>query len=156
MLYCCYLSISIGKTTILECCVCNVNELLQIRIVLIFNLYSHSEIILLNMQIFCRLIMEDHAYIIQLYNDKENQLSFFLSIKCSRRLAQQSNSAIQQKRLFLTFHVFVKHFDEYKLFVTQNVKFVSMHLITFFCILSAHYIIGVFVNRRRCCFLLNY
>ena len=70
------------------------------------------------MQIFCRLIMEDHAYIIQLYNDKENQLSFFLSIKCSRRLAQQSNSAIQQKRLFLTFHVFVKHFDEYKLFVT--------------------------------------
>ena len=48
---------------------CNVNELLNTRIVLNFNLYSHSKIILLNMQIFCRLTMEDHvlAYIIQLY-----------------------------------------------------------------------------------------
>ena len=75
------------------------------------------------MQIFCRLYngRSCFGYIIQLsviLNDKENQLSFFLSIKCSsRRLAQKSNCAIPTKnqKLFLMFHVFVRYlyiFDE--------------------------------------------
>ena len=77
------------------------------------------------MQIFCRLYngRSCFGYIIQLsviLNDKENQLSFFLSIKCSsRRLAQKSNCAIPTKNqeLFLMFHVFVLSFDE------RNIKY---------------------------------